>query len=117
MGTRLRRFAGLTGAFLVAIAVPILSSPTAAAAPGPVFGSFSEWAGAGGAYRGTMTLAPGFPVATFVSTSGGSGSGVGPQTGASTWLPAGSPPGAGLRPAGRAPRHRRCSSGCDRTRR
>jgi uncharacterized repeat protein (TIGR01451 family) len=49
--------------------------------------------GNSGAYSGTMTsTAIGFPAATFTSTSR-SGQ-VGPQSGASTWLPAGSPPGA-----------------------
>ena len=39
-----------------------------------------------------MTLAPGFPVATFTSTSRSGGVGV--QSGVSTWIPASTPPGA-----------------------
>lgn len=74
------------------MALPIVSAPVAAAAPGPVYGTFTDLAGTGGAYRGTMTLAPGFPAATFTSTSR-SGPGVGPQSGTTAWLPAGSPPG------------------------
>ncbi len=73
------------------MALPIVSAPVAAAAPGPVYGRFTDLAGTSGAYRGTMTLAPGFPAATFTSTSRSGG--VGPQSGTTAWLPAGSPPG------------------------
>ncbi|WP_420122596.1 DUF7507 domain-containing protein [Nakamurella sp.] len=93
MAGRVRRLGRLiVGAVALAAALPVVAAPSAAAAPGPVYASFADLTGTAGAYQGAMTLAPGFPTATITSTSRSGG--VGPQTGTSTWLPAGSPPGA-----------------------
>lgn len=89
---RARRRVGVLAVVLTIVtAVSVLGAPAAVAAPGPVYGSFT-FDGVGGAYTSTLTMAPGFPTATFTSTSRSGGVRV--QTGTSTWLPAGSPPGA-----------------------
>lgn len=91
MGSRRMRRIGATAGVLALLGWSIGAATPVRAATVPAYATWT-FAGTGGAYTGTVTLAPGYPVAAFTSTSR-SGS-VGPQSGAATWLPAGSPIGA-----------------------
>ena len=59
---------GPTPAALVAASLVFGGGGRAAAAPGPVYGEFTL-DGSSGGFSGTMTLARGFPAATFASNS------------------------------------------------
>ena len=87
VGTSARRAAVAALAIMAGVSLPVATPARAATVP-----AYAAWTfgGSAGAYTGTMSLGPGFPAATFSSNST-SGAGTGLQTGASTWLPAGSP--------------------------
>ncbi|ROP78492.1 carboxypeptidase family protein [Frigoribacterium sp. PhB107] len=85
----LRGLAAATTTGVVALALALGGATGASAAQGSSWGEF-QVSGSARAYTGTMTLAGGFPVTTFTSTSRQATV----PSGSSTWQAASTPPGA-----------------------
>ncbi|MBF4579121.1 carboxypeptidase-like regulatory domain-containing protein [Frigoribacterium sp. VKM Ac-2530] len=85
----LRGLAAATTTGVVALALALGGATGASAAQGSSWGQF-QVSGSARAYTGTMTLAGGFPVTTFTSTSRQATV----PSGSSTWQAASTPPGA-----------------------
>ena len=85
----MRRPLALLAAGIVAAAAVLLPALPASAAYTDGYASFT-WQGEPRAFSGQVEGPSGFPTTSFTTTSAG-GAGTGPQTGASTWQPPGTP--------------------------